>query len=242
MSYPYMPFDDDRIRQLRVKLQKPYVAESLEAWLIHRRISIYATLMLNHIGWITPNIITASAILIASIGIVIIWLINPGKSIVVGLGLYQLAYLLDVIDGELARIRNQASARGLWLDKILEGTMNGLALAVGIKAAELSQPLWASGFLLTLFIVRMVSRNGFVLTSRQLRNKFPTTELRVRNPFINVISFFSSSSGWLLLLVVGYLLDRLSLFWLLGVGLFASSTLYQLHLFWNSLLENEDIE
>ena len=46
MSYPYLPWDNKLVREVRRAIQKPYQQEELLAWLVYRRMSIYLSLWL----------------------------------------------------------------------------------------------------------------------------------------------------------------------------------------------------
>jgi hypothetical protein len=69
---------------------------------------------------------------------------------VLGGALLQLWYLLDHVDGQLARLRGTASLDGVQLDYLMHHTIN-LLLPLGVGCglfAATAQPLWAAGGLL----------------------------------------------------------------------------------------------
>ncbi len=67
-----------------------------------------------------------------------------------GAGLLQLWYLLDHVDGQLARLRGTASLDGVQLDYLMHHTVNLLVpLGIGVGLfARTTEPLWAAGGLL----------------------------------------------------------------------------------------------
>ncbi|MCE2928526.1 MAG: CDP-alcohol phosphatidyltransferase family protein [Candidatus Caenarcaniphilales bacterium] len=69
------------------------------------------------ISWITPNLITVSSL---GIGILAGLCFAQGKYsfLVIGAFLVQLSFVVDCMDGQLARYRQQFSKLGAWLDRI----------------------------------------------------------------------------------------------------------------------------
>jgi phosphatidylglycerophosphate synthase len=87
---------------------------------------------------LSPNAITLLATLIGTIGVA--FLFHEGKmNAVIGTGLMQISFILDCIDGEIARIRLQTSQLGLYLDSISDELLNAaLMIAVGMHLWQAS--------------------------------------------------------------------------------------------------------
>jgi phosphatidylglycerophosphate synthase len=108
----------------------------------YRVFSIYLSLPLSRLG-ATPNAITAAWILIGLGGVAALlaesWAVRVGGAL-----LLQLSYLLDFVDGEVARLRRRLSLVGGFLDLLGHGLIKAaLPLATGAAAAALGgQPAW----------------------------------------------------------------------------------------------------
>lgn len=116
------------IQNLREKCQPNKGRSWSEA--INRRISIYITRALIA----TP--VSANHVTLASIGLTglaavtfVLWC-DPVFWIL-GVVLYQIAYTLDYVDGEIARYRATSSLSGLYLDR-MASTVNDVILFIGL--------------------------------------------------------------------------------------------------------------
>lgn len=80
---------------------------------------------------ISPNAVTLFAGLVGAVGIVFI-VLGGWLNAVIGTGLLQLNSIIDGIDGELARMRQQTSEFGAYLDSVVDEILNSaLMIAVG---------------------------------------------------------------------------------------------------------------
>lgn len=114
MDLPGFWFDPPLILRLRHALQKPKSQENFWAWHFTRRGSIYLTVLLSRTR-ITPNQVTVASIWSGVLGGVL-WGAGTHWSFLVGALSLQTMYLLDCVDGELARIKNLQSPKGAYLD------------------------------------------------------------------------------------------------------------------------------
>lgn len=119
MSYPYMPWDNEDMRSLRQLIQKPFESEEFLAWILYRRISIYVSRILAVWCFITPNMITTLAIAAILLSMAVAFMWPSTTPLLIAIGLTQFAYFLDLVDGEVARIRKQFSQFGVLLDAVL---------------------------------------------------------------------------------------------------------------------------
>ena len=71
------------------------------------------------IKWITPNCITTASLFVCVLAGGFIANGNPGF-LIVGAVLIQLTFILDCLDGQLARYRNASSNFGAWYDRITD--------------------------------------------------------------------------------------------------------------------------
>jgi CDP-L-myo-inositol myo-inositolphosphotransferase len=125
---------------------------------------------------ITPNQITVISFLISLLGAGLLSVGLYAAGLVGGL-LVQLASIIDGCDGEIARLKHISSARGAWLDTILDRYAD-MAVALGVTyafATTHAGPLpWIVGFLAAF---------GFILAS------YVTKEFAIRHdrPYPNDI-------------------------------------------------------
>lgn len=135
-KYPDLPWDSDDIRELRVRLQKPERAEDPEAFYLHRRISIYITIFLAHwLPGLHPNHLTLLAVLLAFLTPIAASLLPVTSGILLMFIAYHIVYILDLIDGELARYTGHTSQKGVWLDRLLAWGVHLIALATYLLLA-----------------------------------------------------------------------------------------------------------
>jgi CDP-alcohol phosphatidyltransferase-like enzyme len=106
----YSPF------QIRRKFQKTRQEEQIYAWYVTRRISPFFTALFLRLGW-TPNQVTVISIASA---IVAGFFFCGSNTVMFLLGavFFNLMYILDGSDGELARLRKIFSKEGEYLDKL----------------------------------------------------------------------------------------------------------------------------
>lgn len=123
--------------------------------IIVRRISIYLTWLLLHTP-ISANGVTVLQILVGTAGGVLLMSADYRINLL-GIVLLQLGYILDCSDGEVARYRNQASVRGVFLDLIgheivIPVMYMGLALGEFLRSQRLE--VLILGFTAGLFSLR----------------------------------------------------------------------------------------
>jgi phosphatidylglycerophosphate synthase len=128
LDVPGFGFESSRILALRRVLQKPKKEQSAWGWLFTRRISIYVTLLLSRTS-VTPNQLTFFSIFIGLAG-ALLWTVGSHLCFIIGGILFQLMYLFDCVDGELARYKNMTSPRGAYLD-FVGHYFTGFAMIIG---------------------------------------------------------------------------------------------------------------
>lgn len=85
------------------------------------------------INWISPNHVTLFALFLGVLASVCFLIASP-LSMILGAFLVQLSFIVDCMDGQLARYRQQFSALGAWLDRIADRVKDFLyffSLALG---------------------------------------------------------------------------------------------------------------
>lgn len=129
------------LRDARAVAQPPQFSPSLLDR-VYRMPSIFLSLALARLG-ATPNGITIGWIAIGLAGVLALssgnWWVRVGGAL-----LLQLSYLLDFVDGEVARLRSQSSPVGAFLDLLGHGLIKtSLPLAAAWTAAhDTNRGLW----------------------------------------------------------------------------------------------------
>ena len=123
------------------------------------------------------NVIPESIVMLGfAIGLMSAYFYSKGTyaSILFASLLYSLAWFLDFVDGDLARVSNKVSEKGEWLDsasgKILEMAIYfGVCLGLS-KTSQSSNTIWITGFIVVLLhyiIVSLMTKESI------LKLKFP---------------------------------------------------------------------
>lgn len=167
--------------------------ESMEIRLIYRRLSLPFTYILYHIG-VTANM---TSLLMLALCIVSAGLIVLGHPFV-GILLWQVWLIFDSVDGELARLRNQSSSSGWFLDLIFEN----FCFPINFIAIGLFTELELIGFAIAfLWLVCITIRYNYLeCLSATMYND---DEIRVKDTkpekFLRYISYgeFKNPVGWL---------------------------------------------
>jgi phosphatidylglycerophosphate synthase len=125
------------------------LADPTYARVVMRRISPYVTLLITKWSGLSADAVTSLSIM-AGVGGALAIVVPSATTYLVAVLLLQIAYLLDVVDGEVARVRGSAGVRGTYLDLVGHFLQNqalyaasGLAL---IQAADAAP--WAIGLAL----------------------------------------------------------------------------------------------
>ncbi len=115
--YPFLPFETKKIRALRQQIQKPLNKEDLFAVFFLRPFSIYVSLLVVRFTSISANAITALMLYSSFVLPPLVILFLSGKALILaGCAIYIWLYFLDVVDGEVARLRKKTSLWGYFMD------------------------------------------------------------------------------------------------------------------------------
>lgn len=115
MEYPKLPIDNQQWLTRRQQVQKPWNKEEFWSFYVTRRVSIYLSWWLSRKTRVTPNLLTFCGIL-CGLAAAASYMVGTSGTMLLGCILYQLAYLFDCVDGEVARIKGLTSRSGVWLD------------------------------------------------------------------------------------------------------------------------------
>ena len=130
--------------QLWRSLRKPIENDGVVAYYLGRPVSRLVSRLI--IGTpISPNQVTIASGLTALLGAFALT-----QSLVLGAALYWFSFVLDCVDGELARLRFQGSRTGQWLDTIADDTAT-VAFSAGLSVLmlEVHAGMALAGFIAT---------------------------------------------------------------------------------------------
>ncbi len=77
---------------------------------------------------VEPNVLTASAIVVAVVATALVYILKGHASLVVGLVLFSVACMLDMLDGIVARYWRRVSSAGAFLDSVCDRYVDFLML------------------------------------------------------------------------------------------------------------------
>ncbi len=192
-----------RARALKQKLQLSRTESEPYAWHVVRRVSIHVTLLLARLG-VSPNAVTLLAMALGLAG-ACAWALGTDLGFVAGGMLFQLMYLFDCCDGELARHLDRTSPRGAFLDLTGHFFVNSaMVLGAGIGLARGAGPwvLWLSaGALLALLgdeygrgvLLRVAQKAGKGLADAHEHGSFRSMKSRSR--VYEVAAFLCGAPG-----------------------------------------------
>jgi phosphatidylglycerophosphate synthase len=197
----------------------------------YRAVSIFLSVPLARVG-ASPNGITVGWIVIGLCGVALL-LADAWALRVLGAVLLQLSYLLDFVDGEVARLSDRRSAVGGFIDLLGHGLLKAsLPLAAGASAGWQTGQPWLAGAGAVAAVVVVVGDAlrfyaacttndltagdlGHDVVPRRPRGRGPTPARVLLAGFD--LSFESPGLyGLTLLAVLGDRLDLLVVYWAVG--------------------------
>jgi len=164
-KFPSLFFDSDKITNIREYAQKIFHKEELTAFYIIRPFSIYISLFIVNKTRITANSITFTMMLLSFFFPIILFYSNTIDMLfAIAPILFFILYILDIVDGEVARLREKISILGEFYDVALWFTFPLLFIVYIYKICEFQN------LNMILFIVALTTVLGelFVLVSKEL--------------------------------------------------------------------------
>ncbi|MDR6225877.1 CDP-alcohol phosphatidyltransferase family protein [Desmospora profundinema] len=212
---PTLPVDSGRILAYRERCQKPRHMEEIWSWFVLRRISIYVTLMLSRTP-LTPNGISWISLLFFGLTGWFLLTGNPWGWLLAVLS-YNLGYLCDCMDGELARIKGITSDRGVFLDTLIRA----LSIPVWSAAALMIPPAfgwgewglaaasWVYGIVLVSTLALLVPLSFNYIHVKRDEND-PVSYMRTQSGVMEWIAFLTGMPGYFAMLPLVILADALT--------------------------------
>lgn len=198
-NLPSLFIDSKMVQQLRKDVQKPWSREEFWSFYFSRRISIYLSLFLMKKSAISPNLVTIVAILTALAASALFMAATPSSFLLACL-FYQFSYVLDCVDGELARMRGQSSRGGDWLDIGLNYahyfSVFGVVYGVFKDAEAVAISVSIFLILLTIF-AEILASNGSSLVFKESTVTKDTVTIRKVNKWLDCFVFlFLTQTGF----------------------------------------------
>jgi len=163
----------ENIKTLRKICQKEKIEDKKqELWYTpHRKISIYITKILLHTP-ITANQVTIISILCGFVGAILLSLNSFQMNLFGFLGFY-IYYLLDKVDGEVARYRKKISLKGIYLDEVghlITPVLFFVSITINLFNVYSSQLVMYSGLIAAFAscFFRINTNLGFMIFSKKV--------------------------------------------------------------------------
>lgn len=209
-TYPTLPIDSARIIRLRRQCQKPREEEEIWSWFVLRRISIYVTLLLMRTA-VTPNGVSwlGVAFFVLAGG----WLAaaEPG-AYVAAAACYNAGYLCDCVDGEIARLKQTGSRRGVFLDTLIRACSIPIVTAAGLALWRLHAKAAALDVLAIYAVVVAAAMALLVPLAYQLAESGaadtdPVAAMRTRSRGMEWFAFVTGLPGFFAVLPAGVFVE-----------------------------------
>ena len=167
-KFPSLFFDSDRITNLRKTAQKKFHEDDLVSFYLIRPFSVYISSFIVKRTTLSANSITFIMMLLSFLfPFILFYSTNIDCLFVYGPVLFFILYILDVVDGEVARLRNKTSILGEFYDASLWFTLPAYFVIYIYKICEF-QNLSTS---LIVYALVTVSCELFLLVSKELFGK-----------------------------------------------------------------------
>ncbi|MFJ3503493.1 CDP-alcohol phosphatidyltransferase family protein [Streptomyces sp. NPDC090135] len=110
------------MQKLSLRAVQKLTCKKRDAWwtvLLVDPVATRLVCLFARFNWITPNRVTWAALFVG-LGSAFFFLEGDYTSLAIGAGLYHISFILDCIDGKLARLKGNGSVFGGWLDYVFD--------------------------------------------------------------------------------------------------------------------------
>lgn len=154
----------ESIKELREICQKQKTTDknfaSAYGYLFHRWISIYITnFFLVVFPAIKPNYISALMVVISLAGVAMLAILAEASWQILGIILVYFGFLLDKVDGEIARYKNLFPLRGIYLDEIYHAVIPS-AFIFGFLRSQATESVLSAYVLVLVVYFILLNRYG----------------------------------------------------------------------------------
>jgi len=205
------------LTHLRARIQPSREHDDPYSYWLIRRVSIHVTMCLAQTV-ISPNQVTVAAILLG-IAAGLLWSVGTNAAFAVGGVLYQLVFVLDRTDGELARYKQMVSRKGHLIDLLghylMDITMI-IGAAIGLSPALGVLPLYV-GLCALLFhlgdellrdlLYRVLAGAETPMSSERISRNLSLHWRQVKSIWRDIAWFLSSYPGFFSVMLVATIID-----------------------------------
>ncbi|TSB48381.1 CDP-alcohol phosphatidyltransferase family protein [Alkalicoccobacillus porphyridii] len=208
-------FDSKQIIELRRKVQPYSAKEDLWSWYVLRRMSIYFTLLFNKMNF-TPNMVSWLSLFFVLLSGLLVMFATPLGFLFAFIS-YNIGYLFDCVDGELARLTKRTSKLGFFIDMLIRAATLPVFLSFVVTFLLMTDALVLSNLAIIILYLVMVSvimslllPLSFDLTHQQANEQQdPVQKIRNKSIVYEFAGFILGLPGFFLTLVILTLLELL---------------------------------
>ncbi|GAE35793.1 CDP-alcohol phosphatidyltransferase family protein [Halalkalibacter akibai] len=207
-------FDTKKIIEYRKQSQTYSAKEDLWSWFVLRRISIYFTMVLIKLRF-TPNVVSWMS-LIGMLTSGLLMMISTPLAFILAFFAYNLGYLLDCVDGEIARITKNTSKKGYFIDLLIQAAQLPIFISFLLSFLVMTERLiLTTGELLMVYllivaiILSLLVPLSFQLTKIKENEQDPVNQIRSKSIFFTFLGFFLGLPGFFATMFVLVILESL---------------------------------
>ncbi|MGE6203983.1 CDP-alcohol phosphatidyltransferase family protein [Guptibacillus hwajinpoensis] len=210
--------DNETILAYRKQSQTLSYKEDLWSWYVLRRISIYLTILFCKMR-IKPNTISWMSVFFILISGLSLVIATP-LSIVLAALFYNIGYLLDCVDGEVARITKQTSSKGYYIDIIIQAAalpvFLSMVLTILRQAGMLDVSIlemvlvYATFVAIIMALLVPIAYQLTKLTMSQSTTQDPVNSIRDGSLFFDIVAVLLGLPGFFVAVVVIIIVEQLT--------------------------------
>lgn len=193
-------FDTNSIVRYREMSQGFSEKEDLWSWFVLRRISIYFTLFFRSIK-ATPNFVSWLSVLFMLLSGLMIVYSQPFTYLLAAL-FYNIGYLFDCVDGELARITKRTSKKGIFIDFLIQAASLPVYLSIAMTLLIHTDKLLLTNVEILLIytitvciIMGLLVPISYQLTQSANQVQDPLNKIRNKSFVLDLIAFLTGLPG-----------------------------------------------
>ncbi|KYG30879.1 CDP-alcohol phosphatidyltransferase family protein [Alkalihalobacillus trypoxylicola] len=210
---PTTIFDSKKIIDYRNIAQVYSAKEDLWSWFILRRISIYVTILFIKLK-LTPNMVSWLSFLgILSSGFFMV--LSTPLSFFLAFISYNVGYLFDCVDGEIARITKRTSKKGFFIDMLIQAATLPVFISfiftLLIQNGYLVLTIWESFALYGLVaftIMSLLIPLSYQITLSKEMEQDPVNKIRAKSFLFSIAGFLLGLPGFYVTLLLLIIVER----------------------------------
>lgn len=207
IKIPSLFFDPKWITEKRKLSQQYSNKEDLWSWYVLRRVSIYFSVLFIKMK-LTPNFVSWLSLVFILLSGQLLLFSTPSHYVLAFLS-YNLGYLLDCVDGEVARLQKNTSKRGVFIDYLIQAASLPVYISILLTLLINFNILFLGHlatfivyFSITSMIMALFIPISFQLVQLEKSTQDPVNQMRVGSMFFGLLSFFLGLPGFFVSLVI----------------------------------------